>query len=45
MTEEDCFALQLIAAYNRGYADGYAVGTQEWADYEKDMEDMRNNGE
>ena len=35
-------AMQLIAAYNRGFCDGYAVGTKEYADYEADMENMRN---
>ena len=32
----------LIDAYNRGYADGYAVGTHDYAAYEQDMEMMRN---
>ena len=32
----------LIDAYNRGYSDGYAVGIREYADYEADMEMMKN---
>lgn len=42
MSDEQ-FAMQLIAAYNRGYCDGYAIGTKEYADYEADMETMRND--
>ena len=33
----------LIQAYRRGYADGYAVGTKEYADYEADMEMMKDD--
>ena len=39
---EDNIAGALIAAYNRGFSDGYACGQQEWQDYEKDMEMMRH---
>ena len=42
---DESFAMQLIAAYNRGFADGYEIGMKEYADYEKDMEEMRKNGE
>lgn len=37
----DNIAGQLIEAYNRGFADGYAIGTKEYADYEVDMEMMK----
>lgn len=36
------FNLQLIAAYQRGYEDGYKIGTKEWSDYERDMESMKD---
>lgn len=41
----DNIAGQLIEAYNRGFADGYECGLKDWQAYEKDMEEMRKNGE
>lgn len=41
----DNIAGALIAAYNRGFADGYAIGTKEWNDYEEDMKLMREEEE
>ena len=32
---------RIMDAYDRGYRDGYKVGTTDWALYEHDMEIMR----
>lgn len=31
---------RLMAAYDRGYRDGYEVGLRDWDAYEKDMADI-----
>ena len=31
---------RIMAAYDRGYHDGYEVGTRDWNAYEKDMADI-----
>lgn len=38
---DDNIAGQLIAAYNRGFCDGYECGQKDWQEYEKDMARMR----
>ena len=31
---------RLMAAYDRGYQDGYEIGLRDWDAYEKDMADI-----
>lgn len=42
---DDNIAGQLIEAYNRGFADGYECGQRDWQEYEKDMAQIREEGD
>ena len=41
----DQIAGELIAAYNRGFNDGYECGLKDWHLYEQDMKKMREEEE
>ena len=41
----DKLAGELIAAYNRGFEDGYECGLKDWHLYEQDMKKMREEEE